>query len=63
MRLTPRDRLWAALAASVLAAVLVPLGSLLKDGGVLHGLAIGSALSAAALVATVLRDGHSEPRA
>jgi len=44
-----------ALIASAIAAIAVPVGSYLKDGGLFHGLAICCSLGAATLIAIEIR--------
>jgi hypothetical protein len=43
------------LVASAIAAIAVPVGSYLKDGGLFHGLAISCSLVATALTAIEIR--------
>jgi hypothetical protein len=49
----PKSRLAAFLTAG--AALMIPLGSYLKDGGILHGLAIAACLLATGLIALDIR--------
>jgi hypothetical protein len=44
-----------ALVGSAVAAIAVPVGSYLKDGGLFHGLAIASSITAATIIAIQIR--------